>query len=322
MELRYLRYFLAVAETRNFTRAAAQCYVAQSALSEQIARLETEVGAALFVRSSRAVRLTAAGEVLVPLAQRILADVENAQAELDALAGVRRGRLRLGLIQTSTAALDVVEVMADFHRRFPGIDFEISTESSTAMVAAVSAGTLDLAIIGLGPEDLPGSLEHQVLARDPLVAVVALGHPLARRKTTGIAELAGRGQFIHFRRGSGIRQQVEAAFVRAGGPAAGGFEVSQVQDMIRLAARDVGVTVVPLSAAAGPDPAGRGRAEYRVLPLSDKAAAHTVSVVYDGPRLSPAGRAFLEAIRRRAAGPAARDQVAGPPAESAADPIE
>src|SRR5580658_3924177 len=107
MELRYLRYFLAVAETRNFTRAAAQCFVAQSALSEQIARLEVEVGTALFARTSRTVRLTAAGEVLVPLARRVLADVELAQAELDALGGLRRGRLRLGLLQAAASGMDL-----------------------------------------------------------------------------------------------------------------------------------------------------------------------------------------------------------------------
>src|SRR6201995_3032119 len=106
MELRHLRYFLAVAETQNFTRAAAQCYVAQSALSEQIARLEAETGAQLFVRTSRTVRLTAAGEALVPLAQRILADWETAQAERDSMACRGRGRLRLGLMQTSGWALD------------------------------------------------------------------------------------------------------------------------------------------------------------------------------------------------------------------------
>lgn len=86
MDLRHLKYFLAVAETRNFTQAAANCYVAQSALSQQIARLEKEVGAQLFSRTSRSVRLTAAGELLEPLARRILADVDNAQAALDALA--------------------------------------------------------------------------------------------------------------------------------------------------------------------------------------------------------------------------------------------
>lgn len=111
MELRHLKYFLAVASASSLTKAAAECYVAQSALSEQIARLEAEVGARLFARNSRSVRLTAAGEVLVPLAQRILADVETAQAELDALGGLRRGRLRLGLIQTSGSAIDLAEVV-------------------------------------------------------------------------------------------------------------------------------------------------------------------------------------------------------------------
>lgn len=300
MELRHLRYFLAVAETRNFTRAAAQCYVAQSALSEQIARLESEVGAALFARTSRAVRLTAAGEVLVPLAQRILADVETARAELDALAGLRRGRLRLGLIQTSASALDLPQVMGDFHRSFPAISFMVISEPSAEMVAAVSAGTLDLAIVGLGPEDLPSSLEHRLLASDPLVAVVAAGHPLAGQATVGIAELAAAGQLIQFRRGSGIRQHVEAAFARAGVRAAASFEVGQVPDMIRLAAHDVGVTVVPRSAATGPGPAGPGPEEYRVLGLSDQAAVHPVSVVYDGLRLSPAAAAFLAVLPGRA----------------------
>src|ERR1700760_4634673 len=119
MELRHLRYFLAVASARSFTRAAAQCYVAQSALREQIARLESEVGSQLFVRTSRTVRLTAAGEVLIPL-----------------------------------APLDLAAVLGDFHRRFAEIEFEVTSEPSAGMVTAVSAGTLDLAIVGLFPEDV------------------------------------------------------------------------------------------------------------------------------------------------------------------------
>src|ERR1700753_518035 len=222
MELRHLRYFLAVAATRSFTRAAAQCYVAQSALSEQIARLESEVGAQLFVRTSRTVRLTAAGEVLIPLAQRILADVETAQAELDALAGLRRGRLRLGLIQTSGGPLDLAAVLGDFHRRFAEIEFEVTSEPSTGMVTAVSAGTLDLAIVGLAPDDIPAGLERQLATRDPLVAGVGPRPPLAGRGRTGLPELTGGGAFIGFRRGSGIRRYVDAAFIRAGVPVPGG----------------------------------------------------------------------------------------------------
>ncbi len=142
MDLRHLKYFLAVAETRNFTQAAASCYVAQSALSQQIARLEKDVGARLFSRtSSRSVRLTAAGELLEPLARRILADVDNAQAALDALSGLRRGRLRLGLLQTRASSVDLVEVMADYHAHHPGIDFHVTNAPSAEMAAAVLAGS-------------------------------------------------------------------------------------------------------------------------------------------------------------------------------------
>jgi DNA-binding transcriptional LysR family regulator len=300
MELRHLRYFLAVASTRSFTRAAAQCYVAQSALSEQIARLETEVGAQLFVRTSRTVRLTAAGEVLVPLAKRILADVETAQAELDALAGLRRGRLRLGLIQASGGAPDLAAVLGDFHRRFTEIELEVTSEPSTGLAEAVSAGTLDLAVVGLSPDDVPGGLARQLLSQDPLVAVVAPRHPLAGRARVTIAELAGRGAFIHFRRGSGIRRYVDAAFARAGVPAQAGFEVSQVHDMIRLAAQDVGATVVPRSAATWLYPPGHGREDFRVLRLADPAAVHPTTVIYDAARLSPAASAFLGVLREHA----------------------
>lgn len=299
MELRYLKYFLAVAENGNFTRAAAQCFVAQSALSEQIARLETEIGMPLFARTSRAVRLTAAGEVLVPLAQRILADVEMAQAELDALAGLRRGMLRLGLIQAAASAIDLPAVLGDFHRRYPDIEFEVRSEPSAAMVAAVGAGSLDLAVIGLSGERLPSALRSELLAREPLVAVMAPHHPLARRKTVAVAELVQDCQFIHLRRGTGVRQHVDEAFARAGVSAQAGLEVGQVQDMISLAAHDVGVTIVPLSSVDGSRGTG-GSEGFSMVPLSDGAAVHMVSVVYDADRLSPVATAFLETIRAAA----------------------
>jgi DNA-binding transcriptional LysR family regulator len=304
MELRYLKYFLAVAETGNFTRAAAQCFVAQSALSEQIARLETEVGMPLFARTSRSVRLTAGGEVLVPLAQRILADVDMAQAELDALAGLRRGRLRLGLIQ-APAGVDLAAALGDFHRRFPDIEFEVRSEPSTAMVTAVATGSLDLAIIGITGDTVPSSLRRELLAREPMVAVLAVGHPLAAQETVTVAELVENCQFIHFRRGTGIRQQVDAAFARAGVPAAVGLEVGQVQDMISLAAHDVGVTIVPRS-EADRAMAIRGGEPFRMVALSDDAAMHVVSVVYDADRLSPVASVFLETVRA-AAGEVAAD---------------
>ena len=302
MELRHLKYFLAVAEARNFTRAAEACYVAQSALSQQVARLEKDVGAALFSRKSRSVQLTAAGELLVPLARRILAAVDHAQAELDALAGLRSGRLRLGLVQTQASALDLVEVMADYQHRHPGIDFNVTNATSTEMAAAVASGVLDIAIVGLEPRQLPDGLGFRMLASDPLVLIVPRDHELADRERVDLADLPPFPHLIQFTRGTGLRHQVEAAFARAGTEPGQHFEIGQVHDMIQLAARGVGITVVPRSSVEGPAAfTGSGGAlpdGARVLRLADPAAVHQVTAVFDSKRLSPAAAAFLDILER------------------------
>lgn len=313
MDLRHLKYFLAVAETRNFTQAAASCYVAQSALSQQIARLEKDVGAQLFSRTSRSVRLTAAGELLEPLARRILADVDTARAALDALSGLRRGRLRLGLVQTRASSVDLVEVMADYHARYPGIDFHVTNAPSAEMAAAVLAGDLDIAVVGLGPRQVPDGLDHFVLDSDPLVLVVPADHALADREVVDLADLPESHQLIQFTRGSGLRRQVEAAFARAGVEPGQHFQVGQIQDMVRLAARGIGVTVVPRSSVLGTDalPGSDPRIGLpygaHALRIADEAAAHTICVVHDSKRLAPAAAAFLEVVERHAV----RNQQAG-----------
>jgi DNA-binding transcriptional LysR family regulator len=296
VELRHLTYFLAVAETRNFTRAAENCFVAQSALSQQVARLETELGSPLFVRTSRSVRLTAAGELLLPLARQVLDAADHARAELDAFTGLRRGSLRIGFIQAQSTPVDMVGVLDAFHRRHPAIGLRVRNSGSAEMAAQVAAGSLDLAVVGLHPAQLPVGLAHELLAEDPLVAVVSPGHPLAGRETVDLGELVATGQFIQLRSGTGMRRHVEAAFTRAGLTAPQSFEVAQVQDMIRLAARDVGVTVVPRSAVHGPAAAGPGE-PLRVLRLADAAAVHPTSVVYEARSLAPAAAAFLAALR-------------------------
>ncbi|MEV8541721.1 LysR family transcriptional regulator [Streptomyces sp. NPDC051572] len=317
MDLRHLKYFLAVAETRNFTQAAASCYVAQSALSQQIARLEKDVGAQLFSRTSRSVRLTAAGELLEPLARRILADVDTARAALDALSGLRRGRLRLGLVQTRASSVDLVEVMADYHARYPGIDFHVTNAPSAEMAAAVLAGDLDIAIVGLGPRQIPDGLDHQVLAADPLVLIVPADHALSDRELVDLADLPESHRLIQFTRGSGLRRQVEAAFARAGVEPGQHFQVGQIQDMIRLAARGIGVTVVPRSSVfddSAPDASLRDALPYgaRALRLADEAAVHTICAVHDSKRLAPAAAAFLEVVERHAI----RDRADGPVQEA------
>ena len=292
MDLRHLKYFLAVADTRSFTQAAATCFVAQSALSQQIARLEKDVGAALFSRTSRSVRLTAAGEVLEPLARRVLADVDDAQAALDALAGLRRGLVRIGLVQALACPIDLVAVLAGYRAAYPGVDFHVVNALSFEMATAVLHGGLDVAVVGLGPRQVPEGLEHRLLGSDPLVLVVPGDHPLAERDVVDLADLPGGDQVILFSPGTGLRRQVEAAFARAGVDPGQHFEVGQMYDMVRLAAHGVGVTVVPRSAAVT---AGSGA---RVIRLADPAAVHQVSAVYDRKRLAPAAAAFLEMLDR------------------------
>lgn len=302
MELRHLKYFLAVADTSNFTRAAAQSFVAQSALSEQIARLEAEVGTALFVRSTRSVRLTDAGELLEPLARRLLADAETAQAELDALTGLRRGRIRLGLIQSAASPIDLIEILGVFHDQYPDIKLEVRNDASEPMAAAVLAGTLDVAIVGLDDDGIPASLEHHLLSCEPLVAVVSRRHPLAGQAKVDLAALCEGVQFIHFQRGSGLRHFVEAALTRAGVPSGSSIEVAQIHDMVRLAARGLGITVVPRSAVTGSPYARTDDAGFQAIPLLDEQAVHPVSVVYNGAHQSSAAKAFLNTFFRNVHG--------------------
>lgn len=296
MELRHLRYFLSVAEHLNFTRAAAENFVAQSALSQQIAALEREFGSRLFHRSSRSVALTEAGRVLVPLARRILRDVELARMEMDDLAGVRRGTLRLGLIQSPATSVDIIDVMGDFHDRYPRIEFEITDAPSEEMAASVASGDLDLALVGLDAADLPPGVDGLPLAVERLVAVVAADSPLSGRKLITVPELVETSQFIHFTRGSGLRRRVEMAFARTGVPPAGSFEMGQILDMMRLAARGVGVTIVPHTDVLEAERASG--IPFSVIPLADHEAVHPVSLAFDPGRLSPAAAAFVSEVRR------------------------
>jgi DNA-binding transcriptional LysR family regulator len=207
MDLRQLQYVIAVAEELNFTRAAAKCHVVQSALSHQVARLEREVGVQLFERTSRSVRLTEAGAVLLPFARRALMEVEHAEAELDAMTGVVRGTLRLGIIPSPPTVFDIPEVLADFHHAHPGVEIVARNMGSWQMAEMVAAGKLDLAVVGLYADQVPDGVVHRLLGEEPLVALVEPGHPLVGRPAVELDELAATGGFIDFQGDSGLRHQ-------------------------------------------------------------------------------------------------------------------
>jgi DNA-binding transcriptional LysR family regulator len=288
MDARQLEYFVAVAEELSFTRAAARCHVVQSALSYQIARLEREHGVTLFERTSRSVRLTAAGELLLPRAVAVLNELDGARAELAELSGVITGRLRLGMIGATGHAAPVVErTLAAFHRRHPAVEIAIRDTGSMHMAEQVRAGELDIAFVGLFGDQLPADCTHRILADEPLVAAIPRGHPLSE-SPADLTALAAASAFVEMRAESGLRHQVDAVFARAGATRRIAFELSTSEAVVRFVALGFGPALVPVSAAkARPD-------DVVVVALPDAAARHPISLVHRRPApTAPSARAFL-----------------------------
>src|SRR3954447_23576854 len=151
MTLQQLVYFVAVAEARHFTRAAEQTRVAQPSLSKQIHSLETELGAPLFSRARGNITLTPAGEALVPIARRILADVDVARLEVGELVGLRRGRVRVGATPSLCVSV-FADVLRTYHDRYPGIRLLVEEGGSRDLSASLVHGDLDLALVIVPPE--------------------------------------------------------------------------------------------------------------------------------------------------------------------------
>lgn len=143
-----MRYVIAVAETNSFTRAAQRCLVVQSALSHQIGRLEKELGARLFERTSRRVRLTPAGAAFLPAARQCLDAAERAATEVAAAVGEVRGLLKVGLIPT-VAAVDIPGVLGEFHQRHPKARISLSVGASDELVEQVRQGEIEVAFLGI-----------------------------------------------------------------------------------------------------------------------------------------------------------------------------
>ncbi|MEU4475608.1 LysR family transcriptional regulator [Micromonospora sp. NPDC023888] len=242
MELHQLRYVLAVAETSSFTRAAERCLVVQSALSHQIARLERELGARLFERTSRRVRLTPAGAAFLPAARQCLDAAERAAAEVAAAVGEVRGRLTVGLIPT-VAAVDIPATLRVFRERYPYVRVGLRVGGSDELVEQVKEGVMDVAFLGLPEKVHPKGVDAHELARDRLVALVAPDHPLARETAVDLDRLAAE-VFVDFPVGSAGRAQTDQAFSAAGLTRDVAFEVTAADLMADLVAAGLGVAML------------------------------------------------------------------------------
>lgn len=238
-----MRYVVAIAETNSFTKAAERCLVAQSALSHQISRLERELGAKLFERTSRRVRLTPAGASFLPAARECLEAAERAAANAAAAVGEVRGRLTVGLIPT-VAAVDIPGALRDFRRRYPHVRIGLSMGASDDLVEQVREGVLEVAFLGLPTTARPHGVNARELARDRLVAVVAPNHPLAEESAVDLYRLSSE-VFVDLPAGTAGRIQSDQAFSAAGLTRDVTFEVSSADYMTRLVLEGLGIALLP-----------------------------------------------------------------------------
>jgi DNA-binding transcriptional LysR family regulator len=242
MDTRQLEYFVAVAEELNFTRAASRMFAVQSTVSAGIRALERDLGTTLFMRSTKSVALSPAGEVLLPEARLALEAIDRVRNAASS-AGVR-GRLRVGIF-TNVGFVDLPKLFGEFHQLHPLVDLQLgaSASGSTGLADDVRHGRVDVAFMGLPVQDLAG-LEVQTLAETRFVAVLPLGHPLSAATSVTLRDLSDE-RFVDTPAGFGNRVVIERAFAEAGIARVVSTVVSDLSEIPRFVAAELGIAVVP-----------------------------------------------------------------------------
>lgn len=286
MELRQLRYFAAVAHQGHFRSAAQVLSVTQPGLSQQVRQLERELGAKLFDRTTREVRLTPAGELLLNRADALIADVESIKRDVAALLGRGRDRLRVGTLPSgSFAASALTDLCAAFNAAYPSVQMSIHEDFPEQLFSGLVSGAIDLAFIALhGPQRPPAGIAMRLLLKDQWMLLVAPDHPWAKRTKVAIHELEDQPLIVY--RNIGLQEVLESyakgvhlnVVLEAGGP----------EIMRTLASRGSGVGVCPSYRLADERPrVAAVRLDPRI-PVSG-------SIMWAKHRpLAPAQQAFLD----------------------------
>ena len=287
MELRQLEHFVAVAEERHFTHAAESLRISQSGLSASIRALELELGAALFVRSTRRVELTAAGRALLVESHRTLAAAAAARDAVEAVSGVMGGAIAVGAEQC-LGAVDLPRELARFRSRHPGVAIRLTFNGSALLLEQVGSGQLDVAIVAVcGP--IPAGIHLEPMATEPLVVLTHPDSPIALRESVSLADLQDE-TFIGFKPDWAARVLATRAFTAADLPCRVELEVNDVHTMLDLIGQNLGIAIVPAPIAAKRPDLLHATPLHGDLPVWTVAAA-----VPDRP--SPAAAVFLDLLR-------------------------
>lgn len=296
MELRHLRYFIAVAEELHFGRAAERLGISQPPLSQQIQALEEEIGARLFERTNRRVELTDAGRLFLDESRQVLAQVDKAvllarRAHLGEL-----GELKIGFTSSAPFTSTIPSSIHAFRKAYPDVHLDLQEMSSRQVLKALLEESLQVGVIR--PLALPDAVHWVELFREPLVAVLRADHPLAVGSEDGLAIAAlAEEPFVFFPRsyGTGLYDQVIALTRQAGFSPRIAQEASEAMTIIGLVSAGLGVSILPASFR-------RTRVDgvvYRTL--SDPEATTAVWLVRRQNEGSPLALSFIDLVTREAA---------------------
>ncbi|EMJ5248003.1 TPA: LysR family transcriptional regulator [Klebsiella aerogenes] len=246
IELRHLRYFVAVAEELHFGRAAARLNISQPPLSQQIQILEQQIGARLFARTNRSVSLTAAGVQFLADSRQILTQVEDAAARAGRLHHGETGELRIGFTSSAPFIKAVSDTLSTFRRRFPDVHIQTRETNTREQIVPLNEGALDLGL--MRNTQLPDTLCWERVLREPLLAMVPSDHPLARQQSVSLLELA-REPFVFFdpHVGTGLYDDILGLMRRYGTTPVITQEVGEAMTIIGLVASGLGVSILPAS---------------------------------------------------------------------------
>jgi DNA-binding transcriptional LysR family regulator len=250
MELRHLRYFLAVAEELHFHRAATRLHISQPPLSQQIRALERELGVTLLERNRRRVALTAAGEVFRDDARAILAAVERASERAQNIARGSLGTLSIGFVGSAMFSPTLPDLLREFRSGRPEVELVLRELPTVVQLQALVGGELDVGVIRgpIAASELDPQLELMTIQRERLVAALPADHPLAARRRLRAADLRGETFVILARREApGLFASLSAAMGEVGGVPDDVLEVAEMQTIISLVAGGFGVSLVPAS---------------------------------------------------------------------------
>ncbi|MBI5105653.1 MAG: LysR family transcriptional regulator [Solirubrobacterales bacterium] len=300
MELRHLRTIAAVARHGSFTRAADELHLAQSAISQQIRRLEAELGCQVFRRTSRSVELTAEGRLVLDYAHRVLSEVEGLHNELEELSGLLRGDLKLGGMYP-TGMYDLADVLADFHERHPGVKIHMLEDTQDELLAMLRADEIDAAFTAVDPDGLGEDFAASLIWEEEFVVALPVGHPLASQAEITLEQLAGV-DLVAYRANSALRRRLEQAMAAKGLAPTNAFVTTEMGAVRALVAKGLGCAVLPRSIADEPGP------EIVVRPVGPQVLTWPVALVWRAARRQPpAAKAFLSLALARAEEAAAAD---------------